>query len=147
MPRQSVLVRCLTALAAAGFFAFICWIIWLADTGRSSVFFDLVKMLPYGDKLGHFCLFGLLTLGSNAALQFRKARLGWIAVPLGSLLVLCFVLLEEFSQHFVPGRTLDLLDLLADSAGIALFTWLSFRLERRIRARNSAASSHLPVSP
>jgi hypothetical protein len=28
-----------------------------------------------------------------------------------------------------------------------LFTWLSFRLERRIRARNSAAPSHLPVSP
>ncbi|MGX9726474.1 MAG: VanZ family protein [Candidatus Electronema sp. VV] len=147
MPRQSVLIRRLVCCAAAGFFAFICWIIWLADTGRSSVFFDLVKMLPYGDKLGHFCLFGLLTLGSNAALQFRKARLGWIAAPLGSLLVLCFVLLEEFSQHFVPGRTLDLLDLLADGAGIALFTWFSLLLEQRIRARNSAAPSHLPVSP
>ncbi|MGR0480641.1 MAG: VanZ family protein [Candidatus Electronema sp. V4] len=147
MPRQSVLIRRLVFCAAAGFFAFICWIIWLADTGRSSIFFDLVKMLPYGDKLGHFCLFGLLTLGSNAALQFRKVRFGRMAALLGSLLVLCFVLLEELSQHFFPRCTLDLLDLLADGAGIALFTWLSLLLERKIRARNSAAAAHLLVSP
>ncbi|WP_417912543.1 VanZ family protein [Candidatus Electronema sp. TJ] len=147
MPRHDIFLRGLVTFAAVGLLAFICWIIWLADTGRSSVFFDLVKMLPYGDKLGHFLLFGPLTFGINTALQFRKARLGRIAVPLGSLLVLCFVLLEEFSQHFVPGRTLDLLDLLADSAGIALFTWFSLLLEQRIRARNSAAAVHLLVSP
>lgn len=147
MPRQAVLIRFLIALAAAGFFAFICWIIWLADTGRSSVFFDLVKMLPHGDKLGHFFLFGPLTLGSNAALRFRKARRGPAAVYLGSLLVLSFVLLEELSQHFFPRRTLDMLDLLADGAGIALFTWLSGLLDRKIGRRNPAAPSHLPVSP
>lgn len=147
MPHQSALIRRLILCAAAGFFVFICWIIWLADTGRSSVFFTLVKMLPYGDKLGHFLLFGPLTFGLNAALQFRKAHFGQMAAPLGSLLVLCFVLLEELSQHFFPRRTLDLLDLLADGAGIALFTWLSLLLERKIRARNSAAAAHLLVSP
>lgn len=34
MPRQAVSVRLLIPLAAASFFAFISWIIWLADTGN-----------------------------------------------------------------------------------------------------------------
>jgi len=34
---------------AIGFFVFICWIIYLANNHRQSVFFDFCKSLPYGD--------------------------------------------------------------------------------------------------
>jgi len=45
-------------LAPLTFLAFICWIIFMADSGQKSVFFELVKSIPYGDKLGHVILYG-----------------------------------------------------------------------------------------
>ncbi|WP_244325652.1 hypothetical protein [Shewanella aestuarii] len=47
---------------AVGFFGFIIWIIYLANTGGRSVFFVLIKHMPYGDKVGHMLLFGTLTI-------------------------------------------------------------------------------------
>ncbi len=61
----------ITAIAA-GFFLFILWIIYLANTGGSNVFFDIIKHIPYGDKLGHFVLFGFLTLVTIAGSKFRS---------------------------------------------------------------------------
>jgi polysaccharide biosynthesis protein VpsQ len=152
MPRQAVFAHSLILFAAAGFFAFIVRLIYLADTGESaqSIFRLLFKIscrVPYGDKIGHFSLFGPLALIVNAALQFRKIWFGRRNIYLGSLLVAAFVLTEELSQHFFPTRSVELLDLLADGAGIALFTWLSGLLDSTIRQRNSAAAVQLPVSP
>lgn len=113
---------------AAGFFALLVWVICLANAGADAVFFDIAKTLPMGDKVGHFVLFGGLTLAVNLALRTRSFRI-WrgsrIRVYAGTAVVGVFVVLEELSQAWFPARTLDVRDLLADGLGIACFTALT----------------------
>lgn len=110
-------------MPAIAFFAFICWVIFSADTGRKTWYFDFVRSLPYGDKLGHIGLFGLLALLANFAFRFKSVRAAWLQV--GSLAVLAFAMIEELSQHFFPNRTLDIVDAIADLIGIGAATIIS----------------------
>ncbi|MCL2915652.1 VanZ family protein [Shewanella corallii] len=117
----------LSALAL-GFFGFILWVIYLANTGQQSIFFQFIAGIPYGDKLGHFGLFGTLTLVANLALSCRYWRIGRVKILRGTLLVSLFALLEEGSQSFLPNRTLDWQDLLADAVGIILFSFVAMKM-------------------
>ncbi|MBV1909781.1 MAG: VanZ family protein [Kangiellaceae bacterium] len=114
------------AIIALSFFIFILWIIYLANTGGSSVFFELVGSMPYGDKLGHFGLFGLLTYLFNFASKFKTLQLIKFDIYYGTLAVLIFALVEEVSQHFFATRSLDWLDILADLVGISVFSYFSW---------------------
>ncbi len=114
---------------------FIGWVIYLANTGQSSVFFQLVRAVPYGDKLGHLFLFGFLTLGLNVVLKYRVFKIKQRGIYLGSTIVGIVVLLEELSQYFLPSRTFDVIDLGADITGILLFSIISYILSRRISCR------------
>lgn len=118
-------------LFACGFFIFILWVIYMANTGQSSVFFELVSLIPYGDKVGHFMLFGILTLTANIGLQFKALSFGKLQVFWGATFVLIFAGLEELSQHFSSRRTLDLSDFIADVAGIALFSLLTTAIQKK----------------
>lgn len=113
------------------FFSFIIWIIYKANKGQESIFFELVAVIPYGDKVGHFFLFGCLTLLLNIAFKFKTQSFGKLTFYLGTLLVIIFVVLEELSQGFVSTRTLDIKDLLADGVGILIFSILSYFLSKR----------------
>ncbi|ABV34778.1 conserved hypothetical protein [Shewanella sediminis HAW-EB3] len=108
------------------FFAFILWVIYLANTGSTSVFFELVGVLPYGDKLGHFCLFGMLTFLFNLASRCKSFPIGRFRLYYGTAVVTIFVLAEEISQGFIPSRTFDLMDLTADALGILSFTYVTY---------------------
>ncbi|MCP3663395.1 MAG: trypsin [Gammaproteobacteria bacterium] len=110
---------------------FIGWVIYLANTGQSSIFFQLVRAIPYGDKLGHLFLFGFLTLGLNIALNYKTFNLKQRKIYYGSTIVGVSVLLEELSQYFLPSRTFDVIDLGADIAGILLFSVISYMLSSR----------------
>jgi VanZ family protein len=112
------------------FFGFILWVIYLANTGQHSVFFELVASIPYGDKLGHFCLFGILTLAANFTFKLKSFQLLSVEVYLGSILVFFFVVLEESSQFFIATRTIDALDLSADFIGIVLFNLVTKYLRK-----------------
>ncbi|MCP4339136.1 MAG: trypsin [Desulfobulbaceae bacterium] len=114
---------------------FIGWVIYLANTGQSSLFFQLVRAIPYGDKLGHLFLFGFLTLGLNVALKYKMFNLKQRGIYCGSTIVGIVVLLEELSQYFLPSRTFDVIDLGADVAGILVFSVISYMLSRRISCR------------
>ena len=118
-------------LLTAAFFGGICWIIYLADTARGCVFFDLIKSLPHGDKLGHFGLFGGLALLLNHSLSYRKLRLGWWAPQRGALLVMSFAIAEEFSQRYLPSRSFDLYDVLADVCGVTVGTLIQLAWRKR----------------
>lgn len=107
------------------FLGFIAWIIYLANTAQSSIFFEFVGTIPYGDKLGHFCLFGLLTLGANFAFKLKSYKLLSLNVYVGSMTVFLFVLAEELSQYFIPSRTLDVTDLFSDIVGIITFSLIT----------------------
>ncbi|WP_296383999.1 VanZ family protein [Winogradskyella sp.] len=109
------------------FFFFILWIIYSADTGKSNVFFDIVSIIPNGDKLGHFFLFGILALLINFALRFKSITI-WQKLPLGTVLVSVFVILEELSQGFLPNCTIDIADLIADGLGVFIFTLIGYLL-------------------
>jgi len=116
-------------ISALGFFLFILWIIYLADTAQSSIFFDFIKMIPYGDKLGHMVLYGILSFLVSLALNFKKLKIGKIYVYYGVLLVFIFAFIEELTQGFYPNRTLDFFDLLADLVGLTLFSLLLRKIE------------------
>lgn len=119
------------------FFAFIQVIIYLANTGYNCPAFDYVRGLPYGDKLTHFALFGLLTLVLNFALKFEIFSIVRFKVYIGTIAVAVFVLLEEFSQMLFPARSFDVNDLVADSVGIVFFTILTYAAGRTQCRQNS----------
>lgn len=127
----------LTIAIFSGFFLFILWIIYLANTGQESVFFELARLIPYGDKIGHLCIFGLLTLTANFASKFKTLSIGRVNLFWGSVAVFVFVSIEELSQHFMPTRSLDIYDFTADFIGILLFTWLSANLSKRNLIRHT----------
>ena len=120
------------SLLSALFLAFIIWIIYLANTGQNSIFFEFVASIPYGDKLGHFCLFGALTLAANFAFRLKQVHFVGLNIYRGSALVFLFVLLGELSQHFIPNRTLDISDFIADVFGILVFSILTKLFSKRL---------------
>ena len=111
------------------FFALICLIILAADTRQPEWLFFWVQQVPLGDKLGHFVLFGVLSLLVNRALGFRHLRLGPY-YQIGSLCVLSFALAEELSQFYLPNRTLDIVDAACDVLGVGAFTAITVMMMR-----------------
>lgn len=83
---------------------------------------------PGADKLVHAGMYGVL-----GALLARAA--GGAAPPrtLGRLLlgVLLFAVVDEWHQRFIPGRSADALDVVADVAGAAVGFAAAARLLRR----------------
>lgn len=96
-------------------------IIVLADLRGTRFLLDFVGDVPYGDKIGHFCLMGTFALLVNLALSAKTFRFWTLNYLLGSLIVLTIVTAEEFSQIFISGRTFDWDDLVFDYAGIIVF--------------------------
>lgn len=131
----------LVSLCAFSFFVFILYIIYLADTNKSSIFFDFVKSIPYGDKLGHIGLFGLLTFLVSWALKFKAVTFKKVKIYYGAILVFSFAFLEELSQAFYPNRTLDIYDLFADIIGIVLFSILLNSIEKKVKNDSSYSKS------
>lgn len=109
------------------FFLFICWSITLANSGSGSIFVSIIKHLPYGDKLGHVLLYGVLTALMITALKFRTLSLFNRSVQLGSVLVLSFAFIEEITQLFQANRTFDMYDLYSDIIGVFLFAFVTIK--------------------
>lgn len=95
-------------------------IIVLANIKGTS-YFLFIHYIPYGDKIGHFGMMGMLSLMVNLALRARSIQIWKLNYLLGSLIVGVVVLIEEVSQIFVSQRTFDTGDLLFDFAGIFVF--------------------------
>lgn len=122
----------LISIVAVGFFIFILWIIYLANTGGSSIFFDFIRSTPYGDKLGHMGLFGFLALAAVLGSKFRTFTYGKFKLYYGATLVSLFVVGEELSQAFIPSRTFDFSDLAADAVGIVVAVGIAYMAEKRL---------------
>lgn len=95
-------------------------IIVLADLNGTR-FFAFLRYIPYGDKVGHFCLMGMFAFLLNLALKAKTVRVWRVEYLLGSLIVAAIVTIEEFSQIYISGRTFDWDDLFFDFAGIIVF--------------------------
>ncbi|GIU53234.1 VanZ family protein [Shewanella sp. KT0246] len=165
-------VRYISLCIAVSFFLFISWAIYLANMGGNNVLFDIVKIIPYGDKFAHFLLFGLLTAVTLFASKFSYLDIGYyrqrfsvnsslrfnsnpnmandlnrkanckserflvnksikIRVYYAIFVVSSVVLFEEISQIFITTRTFDMTDLAADALGIALFSTIAIRINKK----------------
>jgi len=87
--------------------------------------------VPHGDKVVHFAVYGLLgTLACRPARTWRGAVLAVVAAS-------AFGASDEWHQSFVPGRSAEVADWVADTAGAACaavlyvrWAWYRRQLER-----------------
>ena len=107
------------------FTTFIILIIVLADTGNLGILYH-INRIPYADKVGHFILYGILTLLIDLALFRAQPARGRVQIAVISGLVLALLIgLEEFSQQYFADRTFSLLDLSASYLGVIVFSWVA----------------------
>ena len=96
---------------------------------------DTPLLFPGQDKLFHLIAFGLLgflLMGSMKATRsgYRTMQV-WIVVGL----VATYGVLDEFHQYFVPGRSVEFYDAVADATGGLLGAWSMFYLMRVLVSR------------
>lgn len=116
--------------AALLFAIFIVIIIVMADAGVLSRHLGFLYSYPYGDKAGHFILYGILALLLNLA--FFRALPDQSPKPIAVKCVLVLAVLislEEFSQQFFANRTFDLIDLTFSYLGILVFSWVAVKID------------------
>lgn len=102
----------------ASCFALLLAIIYKADTANYNFAFHVVGMIPYGDKIAHAVLYGIMAYLLNYGFNGKR----WFRIELGSVIVFSFALIEEVSQLYFPSRSFDWFDLLADAVGIVVVT-------------------------
>lgn len=86
-------------------------IFWLSASPDGRGNFWLLDYLPFRDKGAHALTFGFL-----AVLLYFASRRFWLAILLTSL----YGVSDEIHQYFVPGRSVDVTDWVADTVGAAL---------------------------
>jgi VanZ family protein len=131
--------RALWAFAIAG-------LIFYASSRSHVVAPGITRM---DDKFGHFAVYGLL-----GTLVCRLGRGGWWPAVSALVVVSAYGASDEWHQSFVPGRSSDVRDWIADTVGaavaITLYTgwscyrrWLEMPLWRRPRIEKNAATANL----
>jgi VanZ family protein len=118
------------------------WIAWLPVVIWAGLLFVLSSIpgsripsfrISYADKIAHALLYGIFGLLCSRALR-RTAGLGPGASVAGAAAIaLSYGIIDEVHQMFVPKRSSELLDLVADVAGGSLGAicgWLGGRLFR-----------------
>lgn len=113
------------------FTIFILCLVILADTGNLTGPMRVINDFPYGDKFGHFILYGLLNFFvTRAFLSSLPSRSrGWVTLSVG--LILSFIIaLEEFSQKYFATRTFSYLDLAASLPGVFIGGWAAYKTKR-----------------
>ena len=70
--------------------------------------------IPYGDKVGHFGLYGTITLGVLMLVRTRTQAIG------AALSILLVGVGDEFRQLAEPNRNFSISDVLANLGGVAL---------------------------
>jgi len=117
------------AILTSCFTGFILWILYMANTNQHTMYFEIVQQTPYGDKIGHVVLFGLLTLFINLVTIGKSVCISSVNIYTGTVLVTVFVTFEEMSQLFFTSRTFDLLDYAASLIGVLMFSGITYLIE------------------
>jgi VanZ family protein len=99
-----------------------------------------------GDKVVHFAVYGLL------ATLVARLGAGWRGALVGLLVASAFGLTDEFHQSFVPHRSADPMDWVADTLGAALavtlyagWPWYRRCLEHDLRQRRIENAAPTPT--
>ncbi len=122
---MTVKVKHAWGIALGMYVAALVGLVVLVDQGRMwDPLKDLVWKTPYGDKVAHFLLVGLL---SGLAVRASRGHRWLLGLPTAALAVFVLATGEELSQRWFPPRTVDLYDFLANTSGIVFFGWLGLR--------------------
>ena len=126
------------------------WALMAAIFAASSVALPPVAAGPVGDKVWHALVYGLLGgLMLRALSPARPWPVSGRAALLAVALATLYGLTDEVHQSFVPGRSADAADLLADFNGAAvvcglLWAWRASRAPGRA-ARQEKGTSWKPI--
>jgi len=115
------LTRALPALAWMGL------IFWLSSQPKLP---QVIFLFDGIDKLFHAGAYGVLGLLVAFAVGATTRRAAGVAVVIASL----YGVSDELHQYFVPGRSCDVFDWLADTGGAAVAVALLGVWQRRVRA-------------
>ncbi len=141
MPASSTIRRVLAVGAVGLYWGVLCTLTHLPGNPGPE---PLRPGVPHLDKVGHTAAFAVLAILACVVIsQFRPVALReLLAVAIG---LAVYAGLDEYTQGWVPLRTPDPLDWLADVAGI-LVGILLFVLIRRV-LRRSASDATVTVKP
>lgn len=94
-------------------------VVWAAIIFAASSFptSGLPPTFPQADKLAHFIIYGILALLLHRAFRLERRYGPLTAVLLSILVASIYGALDEYHQSFIPTRSTDLLDWLADTLG------------------------------
>jgi VanZ family protein len=92
------------------------------------------------DKLIHLLLFGMLALFVYRALTLPSVqyRFSWPRAILTVILVTLFGAGDEVHQHFIPGRSSEIADAVADFSGASLTMLLLYLFSVLPRQKNTS---------
>ena len=92
-----------------------CLLIFIQSSYPAS---DSLPAFPYADKLAHGCGYALLGFLFYRAYRTTGVKNRMVALlVISALSAAAYGFSDEFHQYFVPSRTADILDALADAAG------------------------------
>ncbi len=108
---------------------------WSGGAGdeTASMFGDLNAFVR---TAAHVVEFGILTLLMGKALARPGQVIGWRARGGAVVISILYAFSDEFHQSFVPGRYDRWEDIIADSAGVVLFTLGAWAWSQRRRAHS-----------
>jgi len=124
-------------------------LIWWLSSRALDV--PLMGYVPLQDKGVHFLEYGALSLFITHAIATTWRERGVRALIAASLVTTALGLMDELHQAFVPGRSSDDLDLMADAIGAFFFSaayllllhWLALRSARLPGAGAESSSPRL----
>ena len=97
---------------------------------------------PGGDKPWHLLAYlGLGVVTVRAVAGGLSASIDWRTAVVAIAIAVGYAATDEFHQMFVPGRSADVNDLLADTVGVVLGTGLCWAW-RHFRSHTSQVTNH-----
>jgi VanZ family protein len=96
--------------------AYAAFIFWLSSQAMPPV----LGPLSLNDKVKHMALYGVFAWVVHHALSPPLRRRSWLLFALTVVLVSVYGASDEVHQHFVVGRSSDVLDWLADTTAAVL---------------------------
>ena len=129
-------------MKARYFAAALLWcaiIFWLSSQSEPPKATWWLFEIPGIDKIAHAGIYGILAglVALGIRLSYEGVRRDVLfAVPVGSAIL--YGMSDEIHQIFVPYRTFDLLDLLADGLGASVVMWFLCRFVWPVRTDERA---------
>lgn len=99
---------------ALGFILFPIAVAVIADRGKGDEWRPFIQNIPMGDKFGHVGLFGTLAFLCNLAFPVRRPSSLPRFITRTTLILLTVISAEEIARAFIPLRSFDPTDWLAD---------------------------------